>query len=112
MRPTFLREGYRRASIGASHDHVTCRDHNGVMLRVGIADLKAHLREHLRKVRGGRTLTIVDRDTPVAQIVPLDRDMPLAVRRASRKPSQLRLSRRPASKTDSLSVLLGDRSKR
>ena len=82
------------------------------MTRVGIADLKAHLSEHLRMVRGGRTLTIVDRNTPVAQIVPFDRDAPLEVRRASRKPSQLRLPRRPATRTDSLSVLLGDRSRR
>ena len=93
-------------------DDVTSSDHDQVMTRIGIADLKAHLSEHLRAVRGGRTLTIVDRNTPVAQIVPFDRDAPFEVRRASRKPSQLRLPRRPASTTDSLSVLLGDRSKR
>jgi prevent-host-death family protein len=46
--------------------------HNQVMRKVGIADLKAHLSEHLRKVRAGRTLTVLDRDTPVAQIVPYD----------------------------------------
>ena len=51
---------------------MTTHDHNQVMSRVGIADLKAHLSQHLRKVRAGRTLTVVDRDTPVAQIVPYD----------------------------------------
>ncbi|HEX8013339.1 MAG TPA: hypothetical protein VF814_20835 [Casimicrobiaceae bacterium] len=40
------------------------------MLTVRIADLKSHLSEHLRKVRAGRTLTILDRDTPIARIVP------------------------------------------
>jgi len=37
---------------------------------VRIADLKSHLSEHLRKVREGRSLTILDRDTPIARIVP------------------------------------------
>lgn len=37
---------------------------------VRIADLKSHLSEHLRTVRSGRSLTILDRDTPVARIVP------------------------------------------
>ena len=91
---------------------MTCHDHNRVMSKVGIADLKAHLSEHLRNVRRGRTLTILDRDTPVAQLVPVDADVPLAVRRASRKPSEVRLPRPPARQTDSLSVLLRDRAKR
>jgi prevent-host-death family protein len=83
-----------------------------VMIKVGIADLKAHLSHHLRKVRGGRTLTVVDRSTPVAQIIPYDADAPLEVRRATRKPSTLRRLP-PASKpTDSLSVLLEDRASR
>jgi antitoxin (DNA-binding transcriptional repressor) of toxin-antitoxin stability system len=38
---------------------------------VRIADLKAHLSEHLRTVRAGRTLTVLDRDTPIARIVPV-----------------------------------------
>lgn len=37
---------------------------------VRIADLKSHLSEHLRTVRGGRSLTVLDRDTPIARIVP------------------------------------------
>ena len=40
------------------------------MSNVRIADLKSRLSEHLRKVRAGRTLTILDRDTPIARIVP------------------------------------------
>lgn len=40
------------------------------MLTVRIADLKSRLSEHLRKVRAGRSLTILDRDTPIARIVP------------------------------------------
>ena len=37
---------------------------------VRIAELKAHLSEHLRIVRQGRSLTVLDRDTPIARIVP------------------------------------------
>jgi len=82
------------------------------MIKVGVADLKAHLSEHLRKVRGGRTITVVDRDTPVAQIVPYDPERPLEVRRATRRPGELRLPRPPAKATDSLAVLLRDRASR
>ena len=82
------------------------------MSKVGIADLKAHLSEHLRNVRRGRTLTILDRNTPVAQIIPLEADVPLEIRRASRKPSAVRVPKAPTTPTDSLAVLLRDRAKR
>jgi hypothetical protein len=42
---------------------------------VRIADLEAHVREHLRAVQRGETPTIVDRDTPIARIVPLSWNM-------------------------------------
>jgi len=82
------------------------------MSRVGIADLKAHLSQHLRRVRGGRTITVVDRDTPVAQIVPYDAERPLEIRRATRKPGKLRLPPPLAKATDSLAVLLQERASR
>ena len=82
------------------------------MSKVRIADLKAHLSEHLRKVRSGRTLTVLDRDTPVAKIVPYDAEEPLEIRRATRKPGDLRLPPPPPHRTDSLSVLLQDRASR
>lgn len=40
------------------------------MRAVRIADLKSRLSEHLRSVRSGHSLTILDRDTPIARIVP------------------------------------------
>jgi prevent-host-death family protein len=39
---------------------------------VKIADLKARLSEHLRAVRAGRSLTVLDRDRPIARIVPYE----------------------------------------
>ncbi len=81
------------------------------MKAVGIADLKARLSEHLRSVRKGRTLTILDRDTPVAQIVPFAAE-PVEVRHATRRLKDLRLPSPPSKPTDSLAVLLDDRSQR
>ena len=40
------------------------------MKKVGIAALKARLSEHLKLVRRGQTLLVMDRETPVARIVP------------------------------------------
>jgi len=102
----------RRRPHGSPLDDVTIDDHNEVMNRVGIADLKAHLSHHLRRVRGGRTLTVLDRETPVARIVPVDAEAPLEVRRATRKASGLRLPPPCPTPTDSLSVLLRDRAPR
>ena len=42
------------------------------MNKVRIADLKSRLSEHLRQVRHGRSLTVLDRDTPIARIVPYE----------------------------------------
>ncbi len=81
------------------------------MKGVGIADLKARLSEHLKSVRKGRTLTVLDRDTPVARIVPYAAD-PVEVRRATRRLRDLALPRRPATPTDSLALLLDDRRRR
>jgi prevent-host-death family protein len=81
------------------------------MKAVGIADLKARLSEHLRAVRRGRTLTVLDRDTPVARIVPYATD-PIEVRRATRRLRDLELPPPPSRPTDSLTVLLDDRRRR
>ncbi len=52
------------------------------MKKVRIADLKSRLSEHLRHVRRGRTLTVLDRDTPIAQIVPYEENGTLLTVRA------------------------------
>jgi prevent-host-death family protein len=51
---------------------------------VKIADLKARLSEYLRWVRRGRSLVVMDRDTPIARIVPYEGGTPsLRIRRPS-----------------------------
>jgi prevent-host-death family protein len=81
------------------------------MSDVRIADLKARLSEHLRSVRNGGTLTVLDRDTPVARIVPFAAQ-PLEIRKAQRRVRDLKLPPKPAKRTDSVAVLLEDRRRR
>ncbi|MGH9365441.1 MAG: type II toxin-antitoxin system Phd/YefM family antitoxin [Thermoanaerobaculia bacterium] len=44
------------------------------MSTVRIAELKSKLSEHLRKVRRGWSVTVLDRDTPIARLVPYQND--------------------------------------
>jgi len=81
------------------------------MSDVRIADLKARLSEYLRVVRNGGTLTVLDRDTPIARIVPFAAQ-PLEIRKAHRRVRDLKLPRKPAKPTDSVAVLLEDRRRR
>lgn len=81
------------------------------MSNVGIAALKARLSEYLRTVRNGGTLTVLDRDTPIARIVPYAAP-PLEVRSAKRRLRDLKLPPKPAKRTDSLAILVEDRRKR
>ncbi len=81
------------------------------MSDVRIADLKARLSEHLRSVRNGGTITVLDRDTPVARIVPFVAQ-PLEIRKARRRVRDLKLPPKPAKRTDSVAVLLEDRRRR
>lgn len=52
------------------------------MKRVKIADLKNNLSRYLAHVRGGGDLVVLDRDTPVARVVPFT---PAAAPRAGRQ---------------------------
>ena len=52
--------------------------------RVGVAELKARLSEYLRRVRRGETITVLDRETEIARIVPLAGADPLSVRSPSK----------------------------
>ena len=82
------------------------------MNNVGVAELKARLSEHLRSVRKGQRITVVDRNTPIAELVPIQQD-PLEIRPAARSPRNLPRGKpvlRPG--TSSLAALLEDRSKR
>jgi prevent-host-death family protein len=60
---------------------MTIYGHNMTMKQVRIAELKARLSEYLRAVRRGETISVLDRETPVAQIVPVRDRSALRVRK-------------------------------
>jgi prevent-host-death family protein len=78
--------------------------------RVGIAEFKARLSEYLRGVRRGEPITLYDRDTPVARVVPLEsRAGPLVVREAVTRPQDVDLPAPLGRPIDSLAALLEER---
>jgi prevent-host-death family protein len=66
-----------------------------VMKQVRIADLKARLSEYLRAVRRGETIAVLDRETPIAQIVPIRERSALHVRKPLPGAPPLNRVRRP-----------------
>ena len=81
------------------------------MRKVRIAELKARLSEHLRSVRNGDTLTVLDRESPIARIVPYA-PQPLEIRKAKKHLRDLKLPAKPAKRTDSVALLIQDRGRR
>lgn len=83
------------------------------MKSVRIADLKARLSEHLRAVRRGETITVLDRDTPVARIAPVRQRATLQMRRpapGTPRPGRVALPGRPLKlKVDVVDLLLEER---
>jgi prevent-host-death family protein len=83
------------------------------MRTVRIADLKARLSEYLRAVRRGATLTVLDRETPIARIVPYPSPAaPLRLRRPSPDAPALQRVRLPPPlkvRLDAVALLLEER---
>ena len=82
------------------------------MKPVGIAELKARLSEYLRAVRKGHDLTIMDRDQPIARVVPYVASGPLVVREpvsAYRTLGDIPLPPRAHLSRDAVALLLEDR---
>ena len=82
------------------------------MKQVGIAELKARLSEYLRAVRRGETIAVLDRETLVAQIVPLRERPALRIRKpAPGAPplNRVRLPKPSKLNVDILELLLEER---
>ncbi len=83
------------------------------MKRVKIAALKARLSEHLRHVRRGETYTVMDRETPIARLLPYGSEAePLRVRKPLRRvPSLQDVDLPPPLKldVDAVALLLEER---
>lgn len=84
------------------------------MTRIGIAELKAKLSEHLRIVRRGGEVTVYDRSEPIARLVPYATAGPLTVRepmQSYRTLGEIELPPPVALSVDAVELLLEDRRK-
>ena len=82
--------------------------------KVKISELKAHLSEYLRKVQGGQSVTVLDRDTPIAVLSPppsAQARTSLALRKGGGRLSSIRVQPALSVRTDSVALLLEDRSR-
>jgi prevent-host-death family protein len=82
------------------------------MKHVRIAELKARLSEYLRAVRAGETISVLDRDTPVAQIVPVRARSALRIRKpplGTPPPSRVPLPKPTKRHVDVVQLLLEER---
>jgi prevent-host-death family protein len=82
------------------------------MRSVRIAELKARLSEYLRAVRRGETIAVLDRETPVAQIIPVRERSTLRVRKpapGTPPPNRVRLPPPVKVKVDVVQLLLEER---
>ena len=82
------------------------------MKRVRIAELKARLSEYLRAVRRGETIAVLDRETPVAQIVPVRERSALRVRKpapGTPAPNRVSLPKPTKRDVDVVQLLLEER---
>lgn len=85
------------------------------MKTVGVAELKNRLSEYLRRVRRGEVLTVLDRDTPIAQLGPIGPATGLVVRGpapGSPKPRDVRLPPPLRLRRDIVTLLLEERTER
>jgi len=83
-----------------------------VMKQVGIAELKAHLSQYLRAVRKGQTVLVLDRETPIAQIVPVTERTRIKIRKPERGAPPFNQIRWPAplnTNIDIVDLLLEER---
>lgn len=83
-----------------------------VMKRVRIAELKSRLSEYLRAVRRGETIAVLDRETPIAQIVPVRERAALRIRKpapGTPAPNHVRLPKPAKVKLDIVELLLEER---
>lgn len=91
---------------------MTTYGHNMVMKRVRIAELKSRLSEYLRAVRRGETIAVLDRETPIAQIVPVRERAALRIRKpapGTPAPNRVRLPKPAKVKLDIVELLLEER---
>ena len=82
------------------------------MKKVRIAELKSRLSEYIRAVRNRETISVLDRETPVAQIVPVRERVALRIRKpapGTPPPNRVRLPKPLKLDIDIVQLLLEER---
>ncbi|MEO7803979.1 MAG: type II toxin-antitoxin system prevent-host-death family antitoxin [Actinomycetota bacterium] len=83
------------------------------MNKVKIAELRDHLSEHLRAVERGAEVTVMDRNRPIARILPMPQSNKLQVISATRDFKSIVARRRRANwEINSTALLLEERGER
>jgi antitoxin (DNA-binding transcriptional repressor) of toxin-antitoxin stability system len=85
------------------------------MRTVKIAELKRQLSRHLRDVRRGESLVVLDRETPIARVLPFDArdDVAITLPVTSAPPvGKLKMPVPPRIDRDVVELLLADRRRR
>jgi prevent-host-death family protein len=99
-------------ALVADLDEVVTHDCRVTMKTVGVAEFKSRLSEYLRNVRKGHDLVILDRDQPIARVIPHTASGPLVVRepiKGYRTLGDLPLPTPARLRTDAVALLLEDR---
>ena len=94
---------------------MTIRDYHMVMISVNIAVLKAKLSFYLSQVKQGNEILVMDRNTPVARMLPsVGRTRGLVVIKAKKRPASLKtLKFHPVKRrTNSAELLREERDRR
>jgi len=75
--------------------------------KIKIADLKANLSRYLRDIKAGQSITVVDRNSPIALLIPLGtpNEEMLSVRAPIADPKKLGNIRSPLKKRKNFSSL-------
>jgi prevent-host-death family protein len=89
------------------HDYLVVMNDYGSQ-RVGVAELKARLSSYLKAARRGETVTVYDRDTPVARLVPYE-GATLQVRKATTALPSVKLPPPLGRDIDSMAALADER---
>jgi antitoxin (DNA-binding transcriptional repressor) of toxin-antitoxin stability system len=76
---------------------------------ISISNLKAHLSATLKEVVSGIRYVVMDRDKPVAELVPYTENQPLVIRTPLGKKKKIKNTFKSKMKVDPVDYLLQDR---
>ena len=90
---------------------MTTSGHNKTMRQVRIAELKSKLSEFIHVVQRGETISVLHRETPVAQIIPVREKATLQIRKpvTGKPPHRVPLPKPLGNSIDIVNLLLEER---